>query len=100
MDQVLEVPKLSSGTGEAQATAVIDLLTKWNICNKVCVLIPLQVILDFYKELCTILEKTLKKSFLHLACRHHIFEIILKSVYEAAMKVPTSGPDITIFKPF
>lgn len=48
----------------------------------------------------TSLEKNLKKPLLHLACRLQIFEIIFISVFETAMKVPTSGKDVYIFKTF
>lgn len=47
-----------------------------------------------------VLEQILEKSILYLPCRHHIFEIVLKSVFNAKLKSPSTGPDEPIFKRF
>lgn len=41
----------------------------------------------------------LQKDLLHLACRHHIYEIILRNVVEVAWPI-TSRPNVMIFKRF
>ena len=41
-----------------------------------------------------------KKDVLFLACRHHILEIVLASVFKSSMGSSSSGPEITIFKRF
>lgn len=41
----------------------------------------------------------LQKDLLHLACRHHIYEIILRNVVEVAWPI-TCGPNVMIFKRF
>lgn len=43
------------------------------------------------------LEERLGKSFLHLACRHHIAELLLRSVFETHLQ-GTSGPKVPIFE--
>jgi hypothetical protein len=48
---------------------------------------------------CVLLEQKLKKDLLHFACRHHILELVLASVFNETMGA-TSGPDVTIFKRF
>ena len=48
---------------------------------------------------CTNLEKLFKRDLLYLHCRHHIFELVLRSCFESLM-VTTSGPDMTLFKRF
>lgn len=51
------------------------------------------------KGTCVELEKILGRKLLHFACRHHIFEIILKNVFEVSWPV-TCGPEVPIFKRF
>lgn len=48
---------------------------------------------------CILLEQKLEKDLLWLACRHHIFEIMLEAVVLQALD-PSSGPEIAIFKRF
>lgn len=43
--------------------------------------------------------RKLQKDLLHLACRHHIYEIILRNVVEVAWPI-TSEPNVMIFKRF
>lgn len=49
--------------------------------------------------MCSQLEKILNKQFLHLACRHHIYEIVLRGVFELYWPA-TSGPNVTVFNRF
>lgn len=48
---------------------------------------------------CAELEKFLGRRLLHFACRHHVFEIVLRNVFEVSWPV-TTGPEIGIFKRF
>lgn len=48
---------------------------------------------------CTLLEKKFGRSLLHLACRHHIYELILKCVVQVYWPT-TNGPDMSVFKNF
>lgn len=48
---------------------------------------------------CTLLETKLGKQLLHLACRHHVFELVLEAVFSKCMG-PSTGPDILLFKRF
>lgn len=45
------------------------------------------------------LEERLERKFLHLACRHHIAELLLRGVVEAYWK-GTTGPHVPIFLRF
>ncbi|XP_074108448.1 uncharacterized protein LOC141533454 [Cotesia typhae] len=47
---------------------------------------------------CAILEQTLERKLLLFACRHHIYELVLKAVFETKVKHITSSLDIPIFK--
>jgi len=46
-----------------------------------------------------LLEKKLEKGLFHLACRHHIMELILRSAFESVFG-KTSFPDVNLFKRF
>ena len=47
-----------------------------------------------------LLEQKLEKDLLRFACHHHIFKLILASVFNESMSGATSGPDVAIFKCF
>lgn len=52
------------------------------------------------KGACVLLERKLGRNVLFLACRHHIFEIMLQAVFIEAKFAPSSGPDVALFKRF
>lgn len=100
-EKLLGVPSLNSGTGHDQANAVYECTSKWNLCDKV-------------EAICCdttssntgrlnganiLLEQLLEKDLLYFMCRHHILELILKSVFESKMG-PSTGPSVSIFKRF
>lgn len=101
-EQLLGVPKLNSGTGEQIAASVFQLLLEWNLTEKVNALCCDTTVSNTgtNKGACAILEKKLNKELLYLPCRHHIYEIILRSVFELKMKHHSSGPEIQLFKRF
>jgi len=47
-----------------------------------------------------ILEQTFGRELLLFPCRHHIYELVLKAVFESKIKQITSNPDIPMFKKF
>uniref|UniRef100_A0A8D9F7E9 Uncharacterized protein n=1 Tax=Cacopsylla melanoneura TaxID=428564 RepID=A0A8D9F7E9_9HEMI len=51
------------------------------------------------KGACTLLENMLERDLLYLACRHHILEVVLRSVFDCKMG-STTGPHPDIFKRF
>lgn len=46
-----------------------------------------------------LLEELLDHQVLFLACRHHIFELLLEAVFMVHLS-PSGGPDIVLFKNF
>ena len=48
---------------------------------------------------CTHIEAMIGRDLLHLACRHHMMEIIAGKVL-AVCVIPSTGPDILLFKGF
>jgi len=100
--KLLGVPKLNRGTGEEQANAVFQFLYEWNIVNRVNF-----VCFDttasntgIKKGACTILEQKIGRNLLGLACRHHIFELIINKVFNSLPIKHQSGPDLLLFKTF
>lgn len=100
--KLLRVPKLTRGTGEEQANAVFQLLDEWNIVNRVHFMYfdTTASNIGLKKGVCTILEQKIGRNLLSLACRHHIFEIIISKVFNYFPIEHQSGPDLLLFKTF
>ena len=98
--KLLAVPKLESGTGENIAKAVIEALDDWGLRNRVRAMCFDTTISNTgeKKGACTIIENELGSKLLRTACRHHILEIIISSVFDKCHNISASGPDILIFK--
>ena len=48
---------------------------------------------------CVLIEQTLKKNLLYLACRHHMYELVIGAVISTCLG-QSSGPEILLFKRF
>lgn len=99
--QLLGIPKMNSGTGAESANAVFDLAVTWNIVNKIVAMVfdTTAANTGEYNGACVLLEKKIGRSLLALACRHHIFEIIVGSIVTSLLG-PTNGPTLPIFVRF
>ena len=53
-----------------------------------------------YTGACTLLQEALGHDLLHLACRHHILEIVAEKAFTAMKIVSSTGPDIAVFRHF
>ncbi|XP_043468110.1 uncharacterized protein LOC122502231 isoform X2 [Leptopilina heterotoma] len=101
-EQLLGVPKLSSATGEEVACAVYEILMQWSLENKIQALVFDTTASNSGRlnGACVLLEQKLNRDILFLAYRHHIYEIMLASVFEEPKLSFQTGPDIQIFKKF
>lgn len=101
IDQLLGVPELMSGTGENQATAVYQELENWGLIENVQALCcdTTSSNTDRLKGACILLEQKLERDILYLPCRHHIFEVVLRSAFKIKIDI-ASAPDVPIFKRF
>lgn len=99
-EQLLGVPTLSTSTGDHQAKAVYQTLEDWCITEQVqaCCCDTTASNTGSLKGACVLLERLLERDILYLPCRHHIYELILRCVFDE--KFGTSGPDVQIFKRF
>jgi hypothetical protein len=101
VSQLLGVPKIPSGTGEAQAQAVVDALDQWGITDKIAALSfdTTASNTGIRGGACVLIEQKIGRDLLHFGCRHHVMEIVLAASFQASMGV-SSGPDVLLFKRF
>ena len=101
-EQLLGVPKLLSGTGEAQAAAVVDCLKKWDVADRVVALCfdTTASNTGHRSGACSILEEKLGKDLPFLACHHHIMELVVGAAFEKTSIGVSTGPEILLFKRF
>lgn len=99
--QTIGVPKISRGTGEEQAKAVVTLLKEWEIADELCGMVfdTTAANTGVTNGACVLIENELGRQLLHFACRHHIYELMLKAAFEEALSY-TASPDVAIFKRF
>jgi len=102
MEQLFGIPKLEKSTGEEQVTAVCSALEDWGFSDKVEALCCDTTASNTGRlnGAMVLIEQKLNKDLLYLPCRHHIYELILRSVFECKLPQITSSPDIPLFKKF
>ena len=102
VEQLLGVPKISSGTGKVQATAVISLLENWGVTDQVAALCFNTTASNtgHHSGACFIIEQKPQRDLLHLACRHHVMELIIGAAFKVTVGDFSIGPDIQLFKRF
>ena len=101
VDKILGIAKLSAGTGEAQAKAVVHLLNFWDIIGDVIGMSFDTTASNTGSKngACVVLEKHIGRNLLYFACRHHVHEIIVAGVF-GSLFGPSSGPNIPLFQRF
>lgn len=101
IEKILAIPVLDDGTGQSQADAMFDAIIDWGIpdCIEALCCDTTAANLGSKKGAAVLLEQLLEKKLLYFPYRHHIFELVLRDVFE--LKIPTtSGPDVPLFKKF
>lgn len=101
-EQLLSVPKVGAhGNGFSIANAVHSVLLAWGIIDMVQAICfdTTSTNTGIYNGAAAILEKLLKRLLLWFPCRHHIYELILKAVFNLKVN-PSTGPRVTIFDRF
>lgn len=96
--KLLGVKKVSNGTGKLIGESVYNLLSEWN-CNSNVIGMSFDTTSSEYEGACKHVEKLMKKNLLNLACRNHIFELIVGSVFFLLFGEST-GPTAILFKKF
>lgn len=101
MEKILEISKCQSGKGEEEAEAVCAALEKWDLTDRVKAMCFDTTASNTgpYKGACILIEDKLGRKLIHLACRHHVLELIPTAIYEKLYCAP-NGPDPQLFKRF
>lgn len=99
--QLLIIDKLTVGTGANQAMAVTSAVRDYGLEKHVCALCfdTTGTNTGLKNGACVLIEKSLGKKLVWLACRHHVYELVLGAVLEHCVG-PRKGPSIAIFQRF
>ncbi|GBL91394.1 hypothetical protein AVEN_136907-1 [Araneus ventricosus] len=89
-EQLIAVPILDNTTGKEQTRAFWKAILDWNLENKVHILCCDTTASNTgrFNGACALLEQTFYREMLFSACRHHVYELVLKT--EFAVKIKTS----------
>ncbi|XP_077155302.1 uncharacterized protein LOC143817697 [Ranitomeya variabilis] len=101
-EHLLGVPVAQKGTGELIAEVVIQEVDRFALRDHI-----IGISFDttasntgMIQGACIRIEIEFGRPLLWLACRHHTHELILKGVFGNCCNIPSSGPDIQIFRKF
>jgi hypothetical protein len=78
VDKILGIPSIETGTGEAQANPVFELLDEWKVTDDIVAMSydTTSSNTGYKKGACVWLERKM----LHLSCRHHIFKLLVEKI--------------------
>ena len=98
--KILGIPKLLSGTGPAIAEACLSQIRSWTLEDRIVAMCFDTTSCNTGRKsgACIGIEKMLGRNLLNLACRHHIYEIILGKVF--SLYDVSDSPYIDIFQHF
>ena len=99
--KLLSVPKIPDATGQTQSKATFNVLQEWQIHSNVVALVfdTTASNSEWINGACKHLELLLNQRFLWCACRHHIFERILCTVFQELFGASNS-PDNELARNF
>jgi len=99
--KILSIPVLQKATANKQAEVIYKTLIEWNIQNSVKALSFDTTAVNSGRlgGTCVLLKRLLGKKLFYLPCRHHIYEIILRSVFEEKLN-KLSAKEVSIFNRF
>lgn len=101
--QLLGIPELKAETGKEMAQAMYNLIVEWGIKDSI-----MAVCADTTNSntgrgkiggAIFHLEKLLGREILYFACRHHVYEVLLRAAFESKFG-KTTGPDVPLFAQF
>lgn len=100
--KILAIPKQTDSKADNAATAILSTLQDWDLDGRVKGMCfdTTAVNTGIRNGVCVRVEKALDRQLLYFACRHHILELVLESVYSSCVGEVSQGPDITIFETF
>lgn len=101
-EQLIAVPQLQNSSGKEQAQAVWSSIVNWNLEDSVQILCCDTTASNTgrFKGACVQLEQKFDRELLFFACRHHVYELVLKSAFECKLSENKVGPEVNLFKKF
>lgn len=98
VEKVLGIPKIEAGTGLNISEAIFDLAVEWDIDDKVEMICfdTTSSNTGPYSGSAVLLEQKFNRQLLYLPCRHHIYELVLRCVFDFYMPSSTA-PDVPMF---
>ena len=102
VDQIISCEFIEHGTGKVVAEQVFKSLKRWNLDEVICgkCYDTTNVNSGEKNGAAVILERLLGRKLLDFPCRHHVYELILKTAYMTCFEQLTSSPDDALFKSF
>ncbi|KAG0717709.1 hypothetical protein GWK47_007951 [Chionoecetes opilio] len=102
IQKILAVPKLSDGKAESTAVVIGEVLTEWNLKDRIVAVcfVTTAVNTGGNSGVCLRLQMMLDKSLLYFARRHHVLEILLDKVFSSLFKEQSKGPEVSLFLDF
>lgn len=99
-DKLLGVPTLENSSGREQASAVWTALGDWGLQEKVQILCSDTTASNTgrFSGAVTYLEQYAERELIYFPCRHHMYELVLRSVFEQEFSKASCSPDIAYFK--
>lgn len=99
--KLLGVPKIQVSSGQNMAEVVHKLLVDWGISDRVAAMSfdTTSSNTGDKSGACFLLQQRLNSKPVMLACRHHMYEIVLRSIFELKV-APSKAPDVPFFQRF
>jgi hypothetical protein len=96
-DQLLGIPISRSGLAKDERDAVMNAVREWDLTECIVAMCFDTTSTNSGRVggVCVLVEQALGKELLHLACRHHVFELVLGAAFEEALghaKTPDIHP--------
>lgn len=100
-EQLLGVPLTPDGSGEEIASAVYDVIEDWGLLPNIQAICcdTTAANMGRVNGACSLLQHKIGRNLMMLPCRHHIMELILRSVFDVKMG-SSSAPVVLLFKRF
>ncbi|XP_076674663.1 uncharacterized protein LOC143372399 [Andrena cerasifolii] len=99
--KLLGFSTIVESTGKEQALAIFEMLEDLQLTDTVQAICcdTTSTNMGRLKGACVILEQMVGRDLLYFPCRHHIYELVLRSVFEVKIS-KSSAPEIPLFKKF
>lgn len=102
--KLLNVVQVTDGRAITHTNAIINTIEEWGVDQSIVSMCFDTECVNSgrFNGVCVRIENELRRSLLHLPCRHHIYEIPLSAAFEATVENSCNviGPKIVIFEHF